>query len=79
MTTEKTEEEKAQIAAKFLDTGWNAGQGNCIYFDDNTQKFYICDSLEEMVDLYDLLHSPDPYIRRDAYSHWCAQTTHNVF
>lgn len=76
MTINKTEEEKAQIAAMFLGSVW--ANGKCVYFDNSMHEDYVCDSIKEMVDLYDLLHSSNPYIQRDAYSHWCSQTTHDL-
>jgi len=32
-----------------------------------------------MVELYDLITSDDSDTRRDAYSIWCSQTTHELF
>lgn len=73
--TNKTNKDKVSIAAQFLFSKWIDGE--CVYFDDSTRKNYRCDSEDEMVDLYDLLSSRDSDVRRDAYSHWCAQTSHD--
>jgi hypothetical protein len=50
-----------------------------VYKDDSTGDCYICNSAEEMVDLYDLITSDDSDTRRDAYSIWCGQTSHDLF
>ena len=73
--TAPTTAAKINEAADSLDAKWIDGE--CVYFDDSTRKNYRCDSEGEMVDLYDLLHSRDSDVRRDAYSHWCAQTSHD--
>jgi len=69
-----TTTEKAQIAAEYLKSSWD-GKG-CVYFDDNTRTHYICENEEEMVALYDLIHSADADEARDAYSLWCTLTSH---
>jgi len=66
-----TNKTKVSIAAQFLFAKWIDGE--CVYFDDATRKNYRCDSEEEMVDLYDLIKN----CSQDAYSHWCAQTSHD--
>lgn len=71
----KTNEEKANAAAEVIGAekmavGW-------VYFDDNARKYYLCESEEEMADLYDLQNSDDEYTSHEAYSHWCAQTNHS--
>jgi hypothetical protein len=75
----KTTAEKVSIAAQFLFSEWNEVTKKCVYRDDSTQDHYICNSAEEMVELYDLITSDDSDTRRDAYSIWCSQTTHNLF
>lgn len=58
------------INATRVDAGW-------VYFDDSTREYYLCEDQEEMADLYDLQHSNDSDIASDAYSHWCAGTSHS--
>ena len=72
--TAPTTAEKINEAASALGARWAGSE--CVYFDDSTRKNYRCDDEDEMIDLYDLLHSDDEDVRRDAYSHWCAQTSH---
>ena len=67
------------IAAAFLNSNWSEETKQCVYRDDAAQDHYICNSSEEMVELYDLLTSNDSDTRRDAYSLWCSQTTHDLF
>lgn len=51
-------------------------EGNqVIYYDDPTQKFYLA-PLEDLSDLADLMEDDDEDVARDAYSHWCAGTSH---
>lgn len=76
-TTIRTTEDKVSIAAQFLFARWDKESQSCVYRDDSTRKNYRCDSESEMIDLYDLMHSRDSDVRRDAYSHWCVQTTHD--
>jgi len=73
----KTTAEKVSIAATFLSSNWDEATKQCVYRDDATQDHYICNSAEEMVDLYDLLNDSDT--SRDAYSIWCSQTSHDLF
>lgn len=73
-----TDDDKAQISAEFLGCEWDEWQGKCIYTDASTQEDYICNSLDEMVDLYDLITSPNSNTRRDAYSLWCSQISHEI-
>jgi hypothetical protein len=68
---------KCEQAAKAIGSSWDGE--TCVYHDDAMNQDYVCDSEEEMIDLYDLQHNSDPDVRRDAYSHWCAQTTHAVY
>ena len=75
--------EKAIFAAEFLGGSWKSGADRysniCVYRDDSTQDHYICTSEDEMVELYDLIHSEDSDTSRDAYSIWCSQVTHDLF
>ena len=48
-----------------------------IYYDDDMQKFYLS-PIEDLQDLQDLMDSEDEDVARDAYSHWCAGTSHPV-
>lgn len=73
-TTAPTLAEKINEAASAIVACW--ADGACVYFDDATRKKYRCDDEDEMVELYDLLHSDDEDVRRDAYSRWCAKTSH---
>ncbi len=75
----KTTAEKVSIAAEFLSSNWDQSNQQCVYRDDATQDHYICNSAEEMVELYDLITSDDSDTRRDAYSLWCSQTSHDLF
>ena len=79
ITTIKTTADKVSIAAQFLFSEWNEATQQCVYKDDSTQDCYICNSAEEMVELYDLITDSDSDTRRDAYSIWCSQTSHNLF
>lgn len=72
---ELSSSQKAALAAKAIkatkvDAGW-------VYFDDSTREYYLCEDQEEMADLYDLQHSDNSDIASDAYSHWCAGTSHS--
>ena len=78
-TNQLTTAEKVTIAAQFLGSNWNQRSSRCVYHDDSMGAGYVCESPEEMVDLYDLITSDDSDTRRDAYSIWCAQTTHEMF
>lgn len=78
MINQISNSEKACIAANFLGTEWNKATSQAVYKDDSTQDCYICESSEEMVDLYDLITSTDSDTRRDAYSIWCSQTSHEI-
>jgi myo-inositol-hexaphosphate 3-phosphohydrolase len=75
----KTTAEKVSIAATFLSSNWDEATQQCVYRDDSTQDHYICNSAEEMVELYDLITDSDGDTRRDAYSIWCSQTSHDLF
>jgi oligoendopeptidase F len=44
-----------------------------VYRADETGEWYQLTE-DEMVELSDLMHDPDPAIRNDAYSHWCNAT-----
>ena len=46
-----------------------------IYYDDSTQRYYLA-PVEDLDDLADYMASEDEDIARDAYSHWCAGTSH---
>lgn len=48
-----------------------------IYYDDTTQKFYLA-PIDDLQDLQDLMDDPDEDVARDAYSHWCAGTSHPI-
>lgn len=48
-----------------------------IYYDDNMQKFYLS-PIEDLQDLQDLMDDDDEDVSRDAYSHWCAGTSHQI-
>jgi len=76
-TTIRTTGHKASIAAQFLFCEWNDVTKQCVYKDDSTGDRYICNSEEEIVELYNLITSDDSDTRQDAYSIWRAQTSHN--
>lgn len=46
-----------------------------IYFDDSTRKHYLA-PIEDLQDLMDLMDDEDEAVSSDAYSHWCAGTSH---
>lgn len=46
-----------------------------IYYDDSTQRYYVCD-VAELDDLAALMADGDEDVSRDAYSHWCAGSSH---
>ena len=78
-TNQLTTADKVSIAAQFLFTNWNEMEHKAVYHDDSTGDDFVCESESEMVELYDLITSDDSDTRRDAYSIWCSQTTHNLF
>jgi hypothetical protein len=78
-TNQLSTADKASIAAQSIFSEWSEVTKQCVYKDHSTGDYYICNSEEEMVELYDLLTSNDFDTRRDAYSLWCSQTTHNLF
>jgi len=73
----RTDTDKASIAAQFLFSNWNAMEHQCVYRDDSTDTDYVCESESEMIELYDLITSDNEDTRRDAYSIWCSQTSHD--
>ena len=77
-TNQLTTEDKVSIAAQFLFTNWNEMEHKAVYHDDSTGDDYVCESESEMIELYDLITSDDSDTRRDAYSIWCAQTSHDL-
>lgn len=74
----EAEQIAAERAAQFIDSTWDRSQQECIYYDDATGESYRCDELDDMLYLYQLIHDDDPDVRRDAYSHWCAGTSHEA-
>lgn len=46
-----------------------------VYYDDSMQEYYLCD-IEDLDDLRALMAHDDEDIASDAYSHWCAGTSH---
>lgn len=52
------------------------GDVEWVYYDDAMGKSYVCDSLDDMLYLFDLLHNEDEQISTSAYSHWCAGCSH---
>jgi len=77
-STIRTTEDKVSIAAQFLFTNWNEMEHKAVYHDDSTGNDFVCESESEMLDLYDLITSDDSDTRRDAYSIWCSQTSHDL-
>jgi hypothetical protein len=73
-----TDDNKAEIAAEFIGGEWNEWLGKCIYTDSEFHEDYICNSLEEMVDLYELITSPNSVTRRDAYRIWQTRVSHGI-
>lgn len=54
--------------------GWIAGK-SIIYYDDSMSLYYV-GPVEDLDGLCKLMASTDEDIQRDAYSHWCAGTSH---
>jgi hypothetical protein len=46
-----------------------------VYYDDSTQQHYLA-PIEDLKDLQDLMDDCDESVSSDAYSHWCAGTSH---
>jgi hypothetical protein len=46
-----------------------------VYYDDSTQLHYLA-PIEDLQELQDLMDDPDESVSSDAYSHWCAGTSH---
>lgn len=72
-TTNITEKQHAaidRIQGSLTDDGESV-----IYYDDNTQLYYLA-PMEDIDYLADLMDSDDEDIAGDAYSHWCAGTSH---
>jgi hypothetical protein len=65
-TTQK--EALARIGGWIVDT-------SVIYYDDSMHRYYVGPAAD-LTDLMDLMGSTDEDISRDAYSHWCAGTSH---
>ena len=47
-----------------------------VYYDDSTHSYYIA-PLADIDELVALIDSDDSDVSRDAYSHWCAMTSHD--
>jgi hypothetical protein len=52
--------------------------GSVVYYDDSTRRYYVC-AAADLEDLCELMASDDEDVSRDAYSHWCAGSTHAEF
>lgn len=70
-TTEYTRED----AIEKINGSWTDDLKSVIYYDDNTSSYYLS-PVEDVDDLVALMNSLDEEIGRDAYSHWCAGTSH---
>lgn len=64
-TTKKIAEAATYLSATQYD------DDTFIYYDDAMSTWYRV-TRDDLNDLAELLHDPDPDVRRDAYSHWCA-------
>lgn len=73
-----TDDNKAEISAEFLGSEWNEWQDKCIYTDTEFHVDYVCNSLEDMVLLYELITSPNSVTRRDAYRIWQTRVSHGI-
>ena len=49
--------------------------GSIVYYDDNMSLYYV-GPVDDLADLADLMADDDEAVARDAYSHWCAGTSH---
>jgi hypothetical protein len=48
---------------------------NVVYYDDSTGCYYLA-PFEDVEYLVELMNDDDEAVSRDAYSHWCAGTSH---
>lgn len=69
----KTNKVSREEALSRID-GWIV-KDSVIYYDDSMQRYYV-GPVADLDDLCDLMASDDMDVARDAYSHWCAGTTH---
>lgn len=70
----KTNNKVSVAAALSRIDGWMVGD-MVIYYDDSMQRYYVGPA-SDLDDLRELMASDDADIQRDAYSHWCAGTSH---
>lgn len=68
MTTQK------EALSRINGTVINGGK-SVIYDDDSMQQHYLA-PVEDIQDLQALMDDEDDDVSRDAYSHWCATTSH---
>jgi len=50
-------------------------KNSVVYYDDAMAEYYVGPA-SDIDDLVELMNSDDEDIARDAYSHWCAGTSH---
>lgn len=74
---EKVENYPTREQAKERINGSLTNDGeSVIYYDDGMSQHYIC-PVEDLDDLRALMADDDEDVARDAYSHWCAGTSHS--
>jgi hypothetical protein len=49
-----------------------------IYYDDSTQRWYV-GPVADLDYLAQLINDDDEAVSNDAYSHWCAGTSHDEY
>lgn len=75
ITTADLKTPRIQAAVERINGSITSDESSVIYYDDSMQKYYLSD-IDDLGDLADLMESDDEDIARDAYSHWCAGTSH---
>lgn len=66
--------EAVEAALKRIN-GTRLSDGSVVYYDDGMGQHYLSPE-EDLHDLAELMMSDDEDVARDAYSHWCAGTSH---
>jgi len=71
----KITESRIQDAIARIEGSLTDDKQSVIYYDDNMSKYYLA-PVEDLEDLADYMEDDDEAVSRDAYSHWCAGTSH---
>lgn len=66
--------EAVEAAIERID-GNRINDDEVVYYDDNTRSYYKA-PVEDLYELAELMMSDDESVASDAYSHWCAGTSH---